>query len=239
MVDCADPECDGFVAGVCDTGDGGICAAGTFVCQDGGQVCVQELLAGTEGPSGSPTCDDGLDNDCNGLTDAADPDCAAPVGDVYLSRLKVPRKVSGKVDQVVKMGKVKARGDGTQITQDATVVLSAVASPNLGVVINPASLTGEVKPGRRETKFRFTVFVSCNAEGSGTVDWTATISAPANDDPSNDVQTGTTSVRCTGRKEKHGHRHDQDGQDDQGNQDDGDDRHDQYDERDQHDKYDD
>ncbi len=157
---------------------------------------MQDQPAGTEGPFGSPTCQDGLDNDCDGLTDADDPDCAAPVGDVYLSKVKVPNKVNGKVGQVVNKT-VDATGDGTLLTQDATVTLSAVASPSIGVVIQPASLTAQVVPGNPQTQFRwFTVFISCNAAGTGTVDWTATISAPGNDDPTNDVQTGTTSVTC-------------------------------------------
>jgi hypothetical protein len=29
----------------------------------------------TEGPFGDPTCSDGIDNDCDGLTDGSDPDC--------------------------------------------------------------------------------------------------------------------------------------------------------------------
>jgi hypothetical protein len=95
--------------------------------------------------------------------------------------------------------KATARGDGTQLTQDATVVLSAKASRNVGVVVKPISVTEEVVPGNPKTRFGFRVFVSCKAGGAGTVDWTATISAPANDDPSNDVLTGTTSVRCAGR----------------------------------------
>ena len=91
-----------------------------------------------------------------------------------------------------------ARGDGTLVTQDATVVLSAVASPNVGVVVEPTSATEQVVPGNPETRFGFDVMVSCNAPGPGTVDWTATISALANDDASNDVQTGTTVVQCSG-----------------------------------------
>ncbi len=195
LVDCADPECDNFVDGACDTGNAGICAAGTFVCQNGGQACVQDQQPGVEGPFGSPTCNDDVDNDCDGLTDADDPDCATPVADVFLSRLQVPKKLNVKEGQVVNR-KATARGDGTLLTQDATVVLSGVASPNLGVVVEPGGVTEQVVPGNPKTKFGFTVFVSCNAAGAGTVDWTATISAPGNDDPSNDVLTGTTSVTC-------------------------------------------
>ena len=195
LVDCEDPECDGFVDGACDTGNDGICAAGTFVCQNLGQVCEQNQQPGTEGPVGSPTCEDGLDNDCDGLTDAADPDCAAPVADVYLSRLQVPKKLNVKQGRVVSR-KATARGDGTMLTQDATVTLTAAASSNVGVVVEPASVTEQVVPGNPQTKFGFTLSVSCNAAGAGTVDWTATIDAPGNDDPSNDVLTGTSSVTC-------------------------------------------
>ena len=172
-----------------------ICAAGTFVCQNLGQVCEQNQQPGTEGPVGSPTCEDGLDNDCDGLTDAADPDCAAPVADVYLSRLQVPKKLNVKQGRVVSR-KATARGDGTMLTQDATVTLTAAASSNVGVVVEPASVTEQVVPGNPQTKFGFTLSVSCNAAGAGTVDWTATIDAPGNDDPSNDVLTGTSSVTC-------------------------------------------
>ena len=195
LVDCADPECDGFVDGACDTGNAGICAAGTNVCQNGGQACVQDQPAGTEGPFGSPTCQDGLDNDCDGLTDAADPNCAAPVADVFLSKLQVPKKLNVKPGQVVSR-KAKVKGDGSLLTQDATVTLSGVGSANVGVVVEPASVTEQVAPGNPQTQFGFTVMVSCNAVGTGTVEWTATISAPGNDDPTNDVQTGSTSVTC-------------------------------------------
>jgi len=195
LVDCADPECDGFVDGACDTGEPGICAAGTFVCENLGQVCVQEQQPGVEGPFGSPTCNDGLDNDCDGLTDAADRDCAAPVADVFLSRLQVPKKLNVRAGTVTSR-KATVRGDGTQLTQDATVVLTGTGSPNVGVVVEPGSVTGQVVPGKPETRFGFTVSVSCNASGAGSVDWTAIIDAPGNDDPTNDVLTGTTSVTC-------------------------------------------
>jgi hypothetical protein len=48
----------------------GVVAAGT--CDEG--VC----LIPAEGPTGEPGCGDGLDNDCDGLTDAADSDCWVP-----------------------------------------------------------------------------------------------------------------------------------------------------------------
>ena len=212
LVDCADPECDGFVDGACDTGNAGICAAGTFVCEDGGQVCVQDQQPGTEGPSGSPTCDDGAGQRLRRSDRRDDPDCAAPVADVYLRRLQVPEKLNVKRGQVAK-SEVSVRGYST-LKQDATVALSAVASPNVAVVIKRDSITKRVRPRRRGTEFEFKAFVSCNAGGRGTVDWTATIDAMANSDPTNDVQTGTTSVRCNGRKDDDDDHHDDDHHDD-------------------------
>ena len=150
---------------------------------------------GTEGPFGDASCGDGLDNDCDGLTDADDPDCAAPVADVFLSRLQVPKKLNVRSGKLTSR-KVTVRGDGTQLTQDPTVVLTGTGSPNVGVVVEPGSVTGQVVPGKPETRFGFTVSVSCNASGAGSLDWTAIIDAPGNDDPSNDVLTGTTSVTC-------------------------------------------
>jgi hypothetical protein len=78
LIDCADPDCNGVADGACDTGQPGVCAAGTLVCQGGGSVCQQNQQPGIEGPFGSATCGDGLDNDCDGFADAADPDCQAP-----------------------------------------------------------------------------------------------------------------------------------------------------------------
>jgi hypothetical protein len=197
LTDCQDPECDQVSFGACDTGEPGICAAGTLIC-DGtaiGPVCEQNQQPGVEGPYTSATCSDGLDNDCDGLIDEDDPDCDAPVADVYLSRMQAPKKLNVRAGTVTNR-KATVRGDGTLLTQDATVTLTGTGSPNVGVVVEPASATEQVVPGKPETRFGFTVSVSCNASGAGTVEWTATIDAPGNDDPSNDVLTGTTSVTC-------------------------------------------
>jgi len=168
LTDCQDPECDQVTFGACDTGEPGICAAGTLTC-DGtaiGPVCVQNQQPGVEGPYTSMTCQDGLDNDCDGFTDADDPDCAAPVADVYLSKLQAPKKLNVKPGQVVSR-KATVTGDGTLLTQDATVTLTGTASAGLGVVVTPASVTEQVMPGNPETRFGFTVSVSCTAAGTG------------------------------------------------------------------------
>ncbi|MEM9454335.1 MAG: DUF4114 domain-containing protein [Myxococcota bacterium] len=73
VCDGLDNDCDQAVdegnpegGGACDSGEHGICAAGTEVCQQGSLACV---------PNASPvaeTCD-GLDNDCDGVVDEGNP----------------------------------------------------------------------------------------------------------------------------------------------------------------------
>jgi hypothetical protein len=70
--DCADrTDCDGVIEtcglGVCES-TGSQCSNGTLI----EATCTP--LPATE-PGSESTCDDGLDNDCDGLTDANDPDC--------------------------------------------------------------------------------------------------------------------------------------------------------------------
>lgn len=68
-----DNDCNGTVdngnpgGGVaCNTGNQGVCAAGTTACTNGAVVCNQNTAMSTE------TCD-GLDNDCNGTIDNGNP----------------------------------------------------------------------------------------------------------------------------------------------------------------------
>jgi hypothetical protein len=99
LVDIADPDCQSAERcdGVDNNGDGlvdegfpglgepctvglGQCqSTGTVVCSPDGKstVCsAAPSLAGIEGPSGI-TCEDGIDNDCDGFVDAEDPDCGS------------------------------------------------------------------------------------------------------------------------------------------------------------------
>src|SRR5207244_4033276 len=52
--------------GACSTGAPGVCNAGTLHCQSAALVCTANTAPSAE------VCD-GLDNDCNGLTDDGDP----------------------------------------------------------------------------------------------------------------------------------------------------------------------
>ena len=74
--DCPDTDCDGVVGAstVCGVG---ICAStGNLTCSGGAEVdTCTEGAPGTEGSAGDASCSDELDNDCDGLTDADDPDC--------------------------------------------------------------------------------------------------------------------------------------------------------------------
>jgi Putative metal-binding motif len=106
LTDTADPDCAGFGAdelcgnGIDDDGDGvtdegfpqvGLpCSAGVGACATiGSIVCTADKLgvecgatAGAAPEVHEASCGDSIDNDCDGLTDGADPDCAASVADL-------------------------------------------------------------------------------------------------------------------------------------------------------------
>jgi hypothetical protein len=74
LVDSADPDCRACTAAatrVCATSKPGACAAGQQTCSSAGAwgPCVQNVQPSPE------VCTDGIDNDCDGLVDSADPDC--------------------------------------------------------------------------------------------------------------------------------------------------------------------
>src|SRR6185369_6234869 len=85
-----DDDCDGAVddgnpggGGSCNTGQLGVCSAGTQTCQSGSLVCVRNVAPSPE------VCTGGLDEDCDGLTDALDvlnclPLCLDGDGDGYV-----------------------------------------------------------------------------------------------------------------------------------------------------------
>jgi len=78
--DCADANCDGALGAPTTCGVGVCESTGNLTCSGGAEVdtCTPGTPV-TEGPDGDATCTDGLDNDCDGLTDANDPDCQPAV----------------------------------------------------------------------------------------------------------------------------------------------------------------
>ena len=67
----AQKECESGQTEACSTGQSGICSAGTKACAETGAWgnCISNQQASTE------NCTNGLDDDCDGLVDTADPNC--------------------------------------------------------------------------------------------------------------------------------------------------------------------
>jgi hypothetical protein len=81
-IDCADSDCDGATDSTCDTGEPGMCAAGTWQCRNNAEECLSDYQPLTEGPPVHTTCNDTQDNDCDGLADRDDQDCHFYMGDI-------------------------------------------------------------------------------------------------------------------------------------------------------------
>jgi len=81
LVDCADTaDCDGATGAPTTCGVGACQSSGNLSCSGGNQVdtCTPGT-PGVEGPAGTASCSDGIDNDCDGSADANDPDCQQQV----------------------------------------------------------------------------------------------------------------------------------------------------------------
>jgi hypothetical protein len=81
QIDCADTaDCDGALGAPTTCGVGACESTGNLSCSGGAETDTCTPGApGVEGPNGDATCSDGIDNDCDGQTDAADADCAGAV----------------------------------------------------------------------------------------------------------------------------------------------------------------
>jgi hypothetical protein len=63
------------VGAECYEGVGECMMVGETVCAPGGDVCTASALFPPPEPHEEKSCEDGLDNDCDGLTDGEDSDC--------------------------------------------------------------------------------------------------------------------------------------------------------------------
>jgi len=191
LVDCADPDCVGAKDVTCDTGLAGSCAAGQVQCVPGNAVaqCVQIVFPQQE------ICNDGIDNDCDGLIDAADPNCQ--VGDVGLKKLIVPNNMAMKVGQRDRDRLINVQARVFSFDEDvmATVTLTAAPGAGVSVGINPASITKEMDE-YGVTVFQVRADIACRQAGTLAINWTAKISSAQNSNPANDVATDTTKVVC-------------------------------------------
>jgi len=205
-IDCADSDCEGAQDGACETGLPGICSDGTTACANGGPACRQNAEAQPEGNM-YDNCQDGLDNDCDGLTDLDDGDCVSMEADVWLSRLSAQRRTRirfGESDTV----RVQAIAEADTKPQAATVTLvgDGYDPTGLEVVIDPDSMTLDVAPGGGGTRFSFTPVITCLSTGSYTINWTARVDAPENRVTTGDVQNDPTTVICSVQKGRRGDR---------------------------------
>ncbi len=82
---CPDADADGYA--VCN----GTCTPPTNAqCGDCNDSNAMVNPGATEGPFGSATCSDAIDNNCNGLTDAAEAACVPPVSDYDIVSFSAP-----------------------------------------------------------------------------------------------------------------------------------------------------
>jgi len=134
----------------CDTELLGVCADGTVRCQGGCRTCVQDVEASDE------VCD-GLDNNCNGVTDEGNP----PLGDgppPPFAATRIDASLPSVFDRDgLASGWVRFRNDGTETWEHATLFLRLYGDSDTILALRdrdtwnswdvPAIATGRAEPG--------------------------------------------------------------------------------------------
>jgi len=168
-----------------DFGDG-------TVLMDGGPTPSHTYtVAGTYNVVLTVTDDDGLSDSDSATATISEPSAE---GDAFVVFVNAPNSPSTNVgnglDRIVRVW-----GD-SNIVQEATVTLTVDAPEGVSVQYSPDSITALTEPGRPGTQYFFDVRMDCVARGTYEILWTATITAAANDDPSNDTQQDVTTLTC-------------------------------------------
>ena len=151
-IDCADPDCN---AQACKTAGGN---PGT--CQ--GTTCVASVCTPTPGPE--TICNDGIDNDCNNLTDCADSacdgkQCGATAASVCQNKTCV--NLGAGIGLAIAVDRSRLPADGAATTAvTVTVTQSGAPAAGLGVTLHTTlgGFVGAAPPGD-------TITVAASADG--------------------------------------------------------------------------
>jgi hypothetical protein len=187
-----DNDCDGgidedFAPQATTCGVGACAATGTTTCVDGstGDTCTPGT-PGDEGPPEDPTCSDGVDNDCDGLTDLIDPDpdCEVELLDLDIVKFRVSNSV--KLGDVIKRMQLTLRNTNGPSQKGAFATL--VGMQNGVEVYNKDRFVFDIS---RNGRARF-AFLPFEPTVTGTINWTLTI---ADTDTDLDIVTSSTNVK--------------------------------------------
>jgi hypothetical protein len=110
----------------CSEGVGECEVFGDTVCVAGDDVCTASALKPPPEPT-EVSCDDGLDNDCDGAVDGDDPDCSVscPCQSQYDAVVFVPLASQCGTDSIQTF---LSNGDGTAISDGIFVVTLSIAA---------------------------------------------------------------------------------------------------------------
>ncbi len=180
LVDTMDPDAAGCQEG-CTDGDGdmynadGTAGCGPADCDDGDSLV---------NPGAGENCIDGIDNDCNGLIDSADPVCSIELTDFDITKFKAKR--SAKVGKELKI-KLHVQNNGPSSTTATLNVYGMQGSTMIPIATDLQIMDG-VRKGK--AKLTFTYY----PDTPGDIVWYAEI-----DDGNPDVDEKTFTSRVKDR----------------------------------------